>query len=102
MAYFEVKVFNQTAKVYLNWSLTASYKTNKLTKRRKNLVDQGSSTSSIFSCFRGISCECSTFYSRLSSLIAEKRREPKDVTKNWSRTRFRFNLLRPQLLYLRK
>lgn len=54
MAYFEVKVFNQTAKVYLNWSLTASYKTNKLTKRRKNLVDQGSSTSSIFSCFRGI------------------------------------------------
>ena len=64
-------------------------------------VDQGTFTPFVFSCFGGMSRECSLLYSRLTELLAEKRNENLSKVKNWMRTRLNFNLLRSCLLCLR-
>ena len=97
MAYLDVRVFNPTAKVYLNQTLKAAYKTNENLKKRSyskrvNLIDQGTFTPLVFTCFGGMARECAVFYNRLSEMIAEKRNEPVSKTKNWIRTRFKFQL----------
>ena len=106
MAYLDVRVFNPTAKVYLNQTLKAAYKTNENLKKRSyskrvNLIDQGTFTPLVFTCFGGMARECAVFYNRLSEMIAEKRNEPVSKTKNWIRTRLSFSLLRSQIICLR-
>ena len=78
VAYFDVKVFNPTAKVHMAKSLTAAHRANEQTKKRSynqriNHVDQGTMTPLVFTCFGGMSRECTTFYNRLAEMIAEKR-----------------------------
>ena len=106
VAYLDVKVFNPTAKTYLTQTLEASHRSNEGAKkrsynRRVNTIDQGSFTPLIFTCFGGMSKECSTFYNRLAEMIAEKRNNDVHIVKNWMRTRLSFSLLRTQLLCLR-
>ena len=79
MAYFDVKVFNPTAKSYLNQTLKAVHRANEQMKKRSynkriNLVDQGTFTPLVFTCFRGMSRECGVFYNRLAEMIAEKKK----------------------------
>lgn len=69
VAYFNVKVFNPTAKFYLTQSLNTAHQTNEQTKkraynRRVNTINQGSFVPLVFTCFRGMSLECLTFYKK--------------------------------------
>ena len=106
MAYFDVKVFNPTAKTYLNQSLKAAHRSNEQMKKRSyntriNLIDQGTFTPLVFTCFGGMSRECSTFYSRLAEMLAEKRSIHASKMKSWIRTKLSFCLLRSQITCLR-
>ena len=106
VAYFDVKVFNPTAKVHLAQSLNSAHRSNEQSKKRSynrriNSIDQGSFTPLIFTCFGGMSRECSTFYNRLSEMIAEKRNERMEKVKCWMRSKLNFSLLRSQLLCIR-
>ena len=76
MSYFDVRVFNPTAKSYLNSELTTAHKTNEQTKKRSYKkrvlsVDQGTFTPLVFTCYGGMSRECHTFYKRLAEKISE-------------------------------
>eukprot|EP00794_Sanderia_malayensis_P010729 gene10729-biopygen8577 len=106
VAYFDVKVFNSTAKVHMAKSLTAAHRDNEQTKKHHynkgiNNVDQGTMTPLAVTCFGGKSRECTTFYNRLAVLIAEKRNENVATVKNYIRCRLNFCLLRCQLLCMR-
>ena len=106
VAYFDVKVYNPTAKTYLPKSLEAAHRANEQLKKRSynkrvNHVDQGTFTPLIFTCFGGMSKECLTFYNRLAEMVAEKRNQQITIVRNWMRARLSFSLLRSQLLCLR-
>ena len=106
MAFFDVRVFNPTAKSYLNSDLSTAHKTNEQTKkrsfnRRVLSVDQGSFTPLVFSCYGGMSKECTTFYKRIAGRMSEKRNVHYSVAANWLRTRINFHLIRSCLLCLR-
>ena len=106
MAYFDVRVFNPTAKSYLNSDLTTAHKINEQTKKRSYnkrvlSVDQGTFTPLVFSCYGGMSRECHTFYKRLAEKIAKKKNIPFGKSMNWIRTRLNFSLIRSCLLCLR-
>jgi len=106
MAYFDVKVFNPTAKSYLNQSLKAAHRSNEQMKKRSyntrvNHIDQGTFTPLVFMCFGGMSRECATFYSRLAEMLAEKRSVHESKMKCWIRTKLSFCLLRSQITCLR-
>ena len=64
-------------------------------------VDNGSFTPLIFSIHGGIARECSTFYSRLSEFIANKKNAPFSITVSWIRKKICFALLSSSLLCLR-
>ena len=107
MSYFDVKVFNPTAKSYLNQTLKTAHRAiNEQMKKRSynkriNLIDQGTFTPLVFTCFSGMWRECGVFYNRLAEMIAEKRNASESNTKNWIRTRLNFCLLRSQIMCLR-
>ena len=106
MAFFDVRVFNPTAKSYQNSDLHTAHKINEQAKKRaynKRVlsVDQGSFTPLVFSCFGGMSKECKIFYKRLAKRLAEKRNLPFSIAMNWVRTRLNFHLIRSCLLCLR-
>ena len=82
--FFDVRVFNPFAKGHAKKSLAKSFDIyEKENKMAYNLciqeIEQGSFTPLVFATSGGMARECSTFYSRLSILISEKRRE--DVRK---------------------
>lgn len=64
-------------------------------------VDHGSFTPLVFSCFGGMSRECSRFYSHAADLIAEKRKLSKSIVSAWIKTRLNFSLIRSMLLCVR-
>ena len=106
MAFFDVRVFNPTAKTYLSSNLSTAHKANEQAKKRsynKRIlsVDQGSFTPLVFTCFGGMSKECQTFYKRLAEKISEKRNVTFSIAMNWLRTRLNFHLIRSCLLCLR-
>ena len=61
-------------------------------------IDHGSFTSLIFSCFGGISRECSYFYKRLSEQIAEKRDLKTSEATCYIRTKISFSLIKSVVL----
>ena len=98
-AYFDVRVFNPTAKTYRNQGLSSIHRSNEQAKKcafdqRIQQIEYGSLTPLVFTCFGGMSRECSTFYSRLTEKIADKRKERLSKTINWIRTRTSFHLIR--------
>ena len=95
LAYFDVKVFSPTVKVHLTESLNMNEQTKKRAyNRRVSTIDQGSFTPLVFTCFRGMSRECLTYYNRLAERIAGKRNESIEKIKSGMRCRLNFNLLR--------
>ena len=76
---------------------------SKKRKRNKNEhriinVDHGSFTPLVFSCYGGMSRECSSFYSHAAELISEKRKLPKSIVSCWLKTRLNFSLIRSCIL----
>ena len=104
MAFFDITVFNPTAKTYLVQNLNNAHKRNEQEKKRNYnqrilTVDQGSFTPLVFSCLGGMGRE--VFYKRLAENIAVKRNIPTSRMINWIRTRVNYHLIRSCLLCLR-
>ena len=98
-AYFDIRVFNPLAKSYSNQTLKAAHKSNENAKKREYAerilnVEHGSFTPLVFSCFGGMSTECSHFYNRISDQISEKRDINTSKGRSWVRTKLSFCLLR--------
>ena len=105
-AFFDIRVFDQNAKRYLNSALPQCYAQNEKEKKKQYNervleIEHGSFTPLVFSIYGGMSREYSTFYDRLSNLLSEKRDIPPSVTINWIRTKILFALLKSCLLCLR-
>ena len=79
VAFFEVRVFNPTAKQYFNQELRKSYEVNKKDKKRQYnerilQVEHGTFTPLVMSITDGMGRESQKFYARLSEMISEKRK----------------------------
>ena len=55
----------------------------------------------VFSIHGAMGREFKTFYSRLATLISDKRKTPSSITSSWIRTKVGFALLKSSLLCLR-
>ena len=76
--YFDIRVFNPLAPSYSNQSMKAAHRLNENAKKREYAervlnVEHASFTPLVFSCFGGLSIECSNLFNRISDAIAEKR-----------------------------
>ena len=75
MTFFEVRVFNPTAKRYVNLEIS---KTNEVNEREKKKlynerilqIEHGSFTPLVMSPTRGMGRECKKFYARLAEMIS--------------------------------
>ena len=105
-AFFDVRVFNPLAQTYNNQTLKAAHKTNENGKKREYgerilNVEHGSFTPLVFSCFGGMSRECSHFYNHVADKISEKRDINASKGRTWVRTKLSFSLLRSTNLCIR-
>ena len=64
-------------------------------------VDQGSFTPLVFSCFGGMSRECSFFFKRMAEKLAEKRNLTVSETTYFVRVKINMSLIRSLVLCLR-
>ena len=64
-------------------------------------IEHGSFTPLVFSCFGGMSRECSYFYKRLSEKLAEKRNLSVSEAMCFVRTRVSFSLVKSLVLCIR-
>ena len=106
IAYCDVRVFNPIAKCHLNKSLPSVHKKNENEKKRQYnqrilQIEHGSFTPLVFSCFGGMSRECSRFFSQAADKLSEKRKTSKSVVMAWIKARLNFALLRSCLQCLR-
>jgi hypothetical protein len=102
----DVRVFDPSAPRLLSKPLSSTYVDHEQEKRRAYnqrvlQIEHGSFTPLVFSIFGGMSPECNRFYSRLSLLLSEKRKECQSLTTSWVRCRISFCLLRSALLCMR-
>ena len=105
-AFVDVRIFNPLAKSYQGQDLKAAHSSNeKLKKRAYNQriidVEHGCFTLLVFSCFGGMSRECSVFFKHLTMLIADKRDAPIYEVSSFIRTRISFSLLRVAIICIR-
>ena len=104
-AFFDVMMFDPSASRYANQIMQCFAKNEKEKKRNYNEriinIDNGSFTAIMFSMHGGMARECSTFYPRLSELIANKKNAPFSITVSWIRTKICFALRSSSLLCLR-
>ena len=97
-AFFDIRVFNPLAKSYNNQTLKAAHKDNEGAKKREYgervlNVEHGTFTPLVFTCFGGMSIECTHFYNRLADKISEKRDISGSKGRAWVRTKLSFCLL---------
>lgn len=105
-AFFDVRIFEPSAKSYSKMKLSAAYEKNERDKirtyrERIQRVEQGTFTPLVFSTSGGMSNETKTFYKRIAELMAEKRGETKGYFTAWMRVRLSFALLRSAILCIR-
>ena len=105
-AFYAVRVFDSTAPRLLSKSLQDIHKQHEQEKRRQYNqrileFEHGTFTPLVFSIQGGMSPECAKFYSRLATLISEKRNDNKSTVTSWMRCRLNFSLLRSALLCIR-
>ena len=105
-AFFDIRVFNSTARRYNGQTLKQAYSINENEKKRQYnervlQVENGTFTPLVFNVHGGMGHECKAFYQRLSELIADKRNEHLSAVSTWIRTKISFALLRSTLMCLR-
>ena len=98
-AFLDVRVFNPYANSYKNIEIDKCYKKHELEKKklyeeRVLNVEHSTFTPLVFSVAGGMSRECTLFFKRLASLIAEKRDQLYSQTLGWLRCCTSFALLR--------
>merc|ERR1711928_8583 len=102
----DVKLEQQLAKCHRSKPLTKVHEINEKEKKVKYAkrvleVDQGSFTPLVFSCFGGMSRECSFFFKRLAEKLAEKRNVTVSEATYFVRVKINMSLIRSLVLCLR-
>ena len=64
-------------------------------------MEHGTFAPLVFSIYGSMGREFAKFYSKLSELLSDKRKENVSLTVNWLRTKLRFGILKSCLLCLR-
>ena len=106
MAFFDVKVFNLFAKLHLNSSLEAVFRSNEASKRMSYnetviQIEHGSFTLIAMSAYGGFGKETNTLISRLIDQIALKKDMQTSIVANYLRTKILFELVRVRVNYIR-
>ena len=97
VSFFDVRVFNPTAKRYINQEIHKSYEVNEKEKKKQIMsvflqVERGIFTPLVMSANGGMGRENRKFYSRLSEMISEKRKENYAFIASWIRSKICFAL----------
>ena len=105
-AFADIRIFNPLARSYLNQTIAAAHLSNEKQKKREYNqrvleVEHGCFTPLVFTCFGGMSKECSSFFKQLTLLIAEKRGVPFYEVSSLIRTKISFALLRVAIICVR-
>ena len=92
-------MFNPNARRYAKQELLKTYQLNEKEKKRLcneriMQVEHGTFTPPVMSGTGGIGRELSTFYSRLSELISEKRESSYSIVATWIRRKIIFALIK--------
>ena len=107
MAFFDVRVFNPTAKRYANQEISETYEVNereknKLYNERILQIELGSFTPLVMSATVGMGRECKKFYARLAEMISYKRGTSYSVMAAWVRRKITFSLIKSIGIILRE
>jgi hypothetical protein len=105
-AFFDVRVFDPFAPSYRSKSVEAAKKIHKNAKKREygkrvRDVEKACFTPLVFTTAGGCAKECDAVLKRLSSMIAEKKKESQSIVMNWMRTQLSFSLIKSCVLCLR-
>ena len=105
-AFSDVRVFEPLARCHLHHSLPAVHKKNENEKEQEYnqrilQVKHGSFTPLVFSCFGGMSRECSRFFWHTAECLASRTKQSKSKISAWIKARVNFALIRSMLLRLR-
>ena len=105
-AFVDVRVFNPSAQSNRHGPLSSVYRKHEQEKRRQydqrvREVEHATFTPLVLSTTGGMGRAATTFYKRLSSMVAEKRNVPYAVTLSWIRCRLSFALLRASIMSIR-
>ena len=106
MAFFDVRVFDPSAKRYDGKTLQQCYRKNEMEKKRKYnerilQVENGSFTPLVFSVNGGMGKEANKCYSRIAEKLAEKRDEPYSVMMSWIRRKIFFSMMKSIIMCIR-
>ena len=106
MAFFDVRVFNPSAKRYENQETAKTYDTNEKEKKKQYndrimQVEHGTFTPLVMSATGGMGRECRKFYARLAEMISEKRKQSYPLIVSWIRRKLCFALLNSVCLCIR-
>ena len=107
MAFFVVRVFNPTAKRYVNQEISKIHEVNerekkKLYNERILQIEHGSLTPLVMSTTGGMGRECKKFYARLAEMISYKRGTSYSVIASWVRSKITFSLIKSTGVCLRR
>ena len=107
MAFFDVRVFNPTAKRYANQEISKTYEVNereknKLYNERILQIELGSFTPLVMSATVGMGREYKKFYARLAEMISYKRGTSYSVMAAWVRRKITFPLIKSIGIILRE
>ena len=102
----DVRVFNPLTKCHRSKPLSKVHDQNEKEKKVKYAariteVEHGSFTPLVFSCFGGMSRECSAFYKKLAEKLAEKRDLNLSEAICFIRTKLSFSLAKSMVLCIR-
>ncbi|XP_066919036.1 uncharacterized protein [Clytia hemisphaerica] len=105
-AFFDIRVFDLSARRYRGLELSKCFQRNENEKKRHynervNSVENGTFTPLVFSTNGGMGRECQTFYKRLAVMLAEKRGVRLHESISFIRSKISFSLLRSSLLCIR-
>ena len=106
LAFFDIKVFNPLARIYMNQSLESAFKTNENNKKRKYnnriiQVEKGSFTPVVLSSLGGMGVESGRFLSKVIELVSTKKKLEHSVVSIYIRTKISFELVQSQISCIR-
>ena len=106
IAFFDVRIFNPTAKRYVNQEILKTYEVNekdkkKLYNKRILQIEHGSFTPLVMSATDGMGRECKKFYACLAEMISCKRGTSYSIITAWVRRKITFSLIKSTGMCLR-
>ena len=106
VAFLDIRVFNPNATRYAHQDISKTYESNEKEKKRSYNervmeVEHGTFTPLVMSATGGMGRECRKFYTRLTEMIAEKRKQPYPLIAAWLKRKICFSLMRSISLCIR-